>query len=317
MMLGRTKPGGLSVLDKKVPVNPKYAAVRGELDTGNSSSKVRALSTKEFLKRQNELFSRVSARELRDLLDAEELREDDEDAERERERVAFAEQRAREAARGPIGDAERDRNLALERAQRQQQADEARRLLLLDLRSAAEFERCHVGGATSYAASNVSQDRFTPSMHRFKNRAGKMIVLYDEDEKLAPTCATALVQRGFENVRVLTGGLRALGNKAGHLLSAPLPEELVEHEPLSPVETAAARRERRERRREQHGSSVAGSRMGSPRSASTALSTVGASAAGGSVLSFQTQRSAWSRTPRWREEEAKHKELKARLGHPM
>jgi rhodanese-related sulfurtransferase len=316
MMLGRSKGGGLSVLERKVPANAKFAAVRGELDTGNAGSKVRALSTKEFLKRQSELFARLSVRELRDALDAEELREEDEDAERERERVAAAEQRAREAARGPIGDAERDRNLALERAQRQQQADESRRLLLLDLRSAAEFERCHVSGAASYAASNVSQDRFTPSMHRFKNRAGKMIVLYDEDEKLAPTCATALVQRGFDNVRVLTGGLRALGNKAGHLLSAPLPEELVEHEPLSPVETAAARRERRERRREQHGS-AAGSRMGSPRSASTALSTVGASAAGGSVLSFQTQRSAWSRTPRWREEEAKHKELKARLGHPM
>ena len=35
-----------------------------------------------------------------------------------------------------------------------------------------------------------------------------MIVIYDQDESVASKCATALVQKGYENVFMLSGGLR-------------------------------------------------------------------------------------------------------------
>ena len=39
-----------------------------------------------------------------------------------------------------------------------------------------------------------------------RNREGKIIVLYDEDERLAPLAATTLVERGYENLFLLSGG---------------------------------------------------------------------------------------------------------------
>jgi hypothetical protein len=39
-----------------------------------------------------------------------------------------------------------------------------------------------------------------------KNREGKIIVIYDEDERIAPYAATTLVQRGYDNLFMLSGG---------------------------------------------------------------------------------------------------------------
>ena len=39
-----------------------------------------------------------------------------------------------------------------------------------------------------------------------KNREGKVIVIYDNDERLAPNAATTLVQRGYDNIFMLSGG---------------------------------------------------------------------------------------------------------------
>ena len=39
-----------------------------------------------------------------------------------------------------------------------------------------------------------------------KNKPGKIIVVYDDDEKLAPTVATSLLQKDVENVIMLSGG---------------------------------------------------------------------------------------------------------------
>ena len=39
-----------------------------------------------------------------------------------------------------------------------------------------------------------------------KNQPGKIIVVYDEDERLGPNAATTLVQRGYDNLFLLSGG---------------------------------------------------------------------------------------------------------------
>lgn len=39
-----------------------------------------------------------------------------------------------------------------------------------------------------------------------KNRPGKIIILYDEDERIASAAATTFVQRDVENVFMLSGG---------------------------------------------------------------------------------------------------------------
>jgi len=39
-----------------------------------------------------------------------------------------------------------------------------------------------------------------------KNKEGKVIMIYDDDERLAATAATTLVQRGYDNIFMLSGG---------------------------------------------------------------------------------------------------------------
>ncbi len=50
-------------------------------------------------------------------------------------------------------------------------------------------------------------------MLRFKNFPGKILVVYDYDESVASRCATTLVQRGYDNVFMLSGGIRVANIK--------------------------------------------------------------------------------------------------------
>ena len=43
-----------------------------------------------------------------------------------------------------------------------------------------------------------------------KNKLGKIIILYDENERLAPAAATTFVQREVDNVFMLSGGGNSL-----------------------------------------------------------------------------------------------------------
>lgn len=39
-----------------------------------------------------------------------------------------------------------------------------------------------------------------------KNHKGKIIILYDDDERIAPQAATIMVERGYNNIFLLSGG---------------------------------------------------------------------------------------------------------------
>ena len=43
------------------------------------------------------------------------------------------------------------------------------------------------------------------SLHQ-KNKPGKIIIVYDEDERVAPHVATVMVQKDVDNVLMLSGG---------------------------------------------------------------------------------------------------------------
>ncbi|RXM31571.1 Coatomer subunit gamma-2 [Acipenser ruthenus] len=46
-----------------------------------------------------------------------------------------------------------------------------------------------------------------------KNASGKIIILYDEDERVASQAATTMCERGFENLFMLSGGLKVIAQK--------------------------------------------------------------------------------------------------------
>eukprot|EP00516_Mucochytrium_quahogii_P009209 CAMPEP_0203770058 /NCGR_PEP_ID=MMETSP0099_2-20121227/2567_1 /ASSEMBLY_ACC=CAM_ASM_000209 /TAXON_ID=96639 /ORGANISM=" , Strain NY0313808BC1" /LENGTH=281 /DNA_ID=CAMNT_0050667087 /DNA_START=82 /DNA_END=927 /DNA_ORIENTATION=+ len=275
MFIGKQKTP-LSVLEKKVPRNPKYKNVRGNLDTGSSMSKVKVISTKEFLRRQNEIFTRIKPRDLAEALELD----------------PFSKDASEEKREGKSEDSQRPETSGSS-------------LLLLDLRELSDYRTCHIKTAVSYPIVNINQDRFTMDMYRFKNKQGKIIVVYDDDERTASNGATVLVERGFENVRLLSGGLTIFGNMLGHLLEGELPEHLVKKKTISPTGSTATRRSERRRRRHDGASSPRESYPGSVSGFSTTSSVV-------------SHRSTFSRAPRWKSDASttqQHKEILARMQH--
>ena len=54
--------------------------------------------------------------------------------------------------------------------------------------------------------AGTSHSNSNSSLLAYKNQPGKIIVLYDDDERLAPKAATTLCQRGYDNLFLLSGG---------------------------------------------------------------------------------------------------------------
>ena len=82
--------------------------------------------------------------------------------------------------------------------------------LILDIRSPEEYDSAHVVGARNYPHIRISRacNFETKDMLMYKNKQGKLIVVYDYDESVASRFCTTLIERGYENVFMLSGGLR-------------------------------------------------------------------------------------------------------------
>ena len=55
--------------------------------------------------------------------------------------------------------------------------------LLLDMRDKAEYVQWHIKEAYSFPLMLLNQDKTIPELHRFKNKEGKMIIVYLLDER--------------------------------------------------------------------------------------------------------------------------------------
>ncbi|KFV18738.1 Centrosomal protein of 41 kDa, partial [Tauraco erythrolophus] len=98
--------------------------------------------------------------------------------------------------------------------------------LLLDVRDRDEYDQCHIVGAYSYPIPTLSRtmNPYTNSILEYKNAHGKIIILYDNDERLASQAATTMCERGFENLFMLSGGLKVLAQKIPEgLITGSLP----------------------------------------------------------------------------------------------
>ncbi|CAC5410319.1 CEP41 [Mytilus coruscus] len=82
--------------------------------------------------------------------------------------------------------------------------------LLLDIRVKDDYDQFHMISAKSYPTAYLSRatNFETKDMLAYKNVPGKIILVCDEDERLAPNAATTLVQRGYDNLFLLSGGMR-------------------------------------------------------------------------------------------------------------
>jgi len=90
-----------------------------------------------------------------------------------------------------------------------------RPFLFLDVREGDQYLNSHLALAISYphARLNRCYDYELPCMLRLKNKPRAVIVVYDDDESIASKAATTLTQRGYDNVFMLSGGLRVASRK--------------------------------------------------------------------------------------------------------
>ena len=99
--------------------------------------------------------------------------------------------------------------------------------LLLDVRTEDAYNLCHIIGAINYPSAMLSraQNYFTKEMLNYINKDGKIIIVYDEDEKLAHMCSTTMIERGVDNLFMLSGGLKVLSAKFPKgIIRGPLPK---------------------------------------------------------------------------------------------
>lgn len=99
--------------------------------------------------------------------------------------------------------------------------------LLLDLRTKDEYDQSHIITALNYPVAMLARtmNNETPELLAYKNQPGKIILVYDDDERIAPRAAQTLVERGYDNLFLLSGGMRfAVKKFPSGLIAGDVPE---------------------------------------------------------------------------------------------
>lgn len=211
----------LGVMEKRIPTNPKFKNVQSKLDTGKTVDKVRLISHKEHLKRRDEAFYRITPLNLSELFEEYE----DTGAYRGPEMVAkmvksatgnYAIEREPESNnQGPrIVTYEEDENV-----------QEEFPYLILDVRSREEFKINRIHRAQSFPAAHVNRENLHPDLYKFKNKDNTLIVFYENEERLASQTATALSEKGYNNIFVLAGGLLEFSARKPAYVEGQLPTQ--------------------------------------------------------------------------------------------
>eukprot|EP00919_Chromeraceae_sp_WS-2016_P052108 GHVR01123499.1.p1 GENE.GHVR01123499.1~~GHVR01123499.1.p1 ORF type:complete len:307 (-),score=8.47 GHVR01123499.1:181-1101(-) len=246
-------------LDKKLPTNPKYATVQPKVNAHNP--KIITVSDKVVAKRRDEVFKRIRPQHLKSLLEQNDvLTESIYDITSEIDNALFNDRKPganlvstevlpptkESLIRLTKGiDSLRITHTSDSRPQTGQSrvsgvSDTARsvvcygkddkglvsemQLLLLDLREPEDFKKGHILGAVNYPALLLSRDKFTPELIMCKqNSKEKFLVLYHTDDKSGAYSAMIFVQKGWENVYLLSGGIEEVAFSCSDLISGECP----------------------------------------------------------------------------------------------
>ncbi|XP_065909391.1 centrosomal protein of 41 kDa-like [Dysidea avara] len=224
----------IDYLNKRIPENPKYKHVKHAVDTGASITsyleKVEEIK-KNYKYRRDEIFKRIKVTTFAQLIlqvaeselerdtsltsqgstsSGQDLITPQEDEKENEEPPPTARSTVSSLVCG-IGELDVGSSQPPPPVQCQHHCTNLP-YLLLDVRDRESYDQCHIIGAQSYPAVTLSRscNYFTREILDFKNKPGKIIILYDEDEHIAPQAATTFVQREVDNIFMLSGGLKVL-----------------------------------------------------------------------------------------------------------
>ena len=170
-------------MERRVPKNEKYAHVRGTLDTGLTVEKVKFITAREYSKRRDEIFYRINKNQLYELLNEYEVDEYESIAETMHNNLKIV---SYSESAGPVYE---------------------KPYLILDVREIDYFNDFHVLQARSFPYQLLRRDQMHPEIYRFRNKPETLIIICCEDEKISRESAKVLVDRGVDNVYLLTGGI--------------------------------------------------------------------------------------------------------------
>lgn len=239
-------------IDKKVPESRKYAHVSSNIDTGASAKNTSLVSASATAKKRNEVFKRIRPATLSRLLEEREVNETvyalgsvPEDG----EAASVSSVRASKAPGATIAPTALTTatcastpGSVVSVCNSDITVDQARDLVLLDLRDESEYERCRLPLAISYPATKINRDQFTPELHRCKRDSSKLLVVYHSNDGTTAGVATLLAQKGWDNVHALTGGFEEMVSSYPEVLEGEVPERPSTASTTATAPSSASRR---------------------------------------------------------------------------
>ena len=187
----KQEPKPLGFFDKKIVASKKYKDVTSTINTGLTVNKVKNVTANECSKRRQEIYYRLSHNQLSKLF--EEYEQDE-----------------HEAVAAVANDLNENRGPKIVTYHENSQALNQKPYLILDCREIDEYRNCHILQARNYSFTAMRRDQMHPEIYQFKNKEGAMIILYCDDERISREAAKLMVDRGIDNIFLLSGGISSL-----------------------------------------------------------------------------------------------------------
>ena len=150
----------MGVMDRKVPRSEKYANVQGKLDTGMNINKVHVITAREFARRRNEIYYRVSSKQLFELLSEYEAGED--------ENVNDS---SFDSGGGRGGGGPR-----IVTYSETAEPEYDRPYLILDCREGVDYNQCRLMQARTFPQALLNRDQMHPDIYKFRNKEEHLLL---------------------------------------------------------------------------------------------------------------------------------------------
>ena len=219
--------------DKKLKENPKYKQITKVIDTGSTIKSNQFMSDQLISKRKSEMFKRVKGSTIIKLIKSAQanqtesiynlgsgepnLSQPPEDPKDDSKSIT-----SQQTAKSNITNVTAV-TYATEMLGNLSDID----FIILDLREVCDYDRIHLKEAVSFPAVNISRDKFTHQLIMMKNKPGKMIILYHNDERNGIPYANNFFQKGYDNVYFLSGGIEEFAKNYPEHLEGPEKEKYV------------------------------------------------------------------------------------------
>jgi len=217
--------------DRKLKENPKYKQITKVIDIGNTINNKQFMSDQLISKRKSEMFKRVKGSTIIKLIKAAQANQTESiynlgnepnpnlvDEQKDDSKSVASQQTAKSNITNVTAV-----TYATEMLGNLSEID----YLILDLREDCDYERIHIRDALNFPAVNISRDKFTHQMIMMKNKPGKMIIMYHNDERNGIPYANNFFQKGYDNIYFLSGGIEEFAKNFPDYLEGPEKEKYI------------------------------------------------------------------------------------------